>query len=94
MYKRPLLSHRVGLKSHNAFDRDIEANGEYYGVSQKLASAPLNCAPGQCYAYQNVAFSLIGDVVFAATGSFYDQAVDRRIFKPLGMNDALSLIHI
>ena len=83
-----LLSHRVGLKSHNAFDRDIEANGEYYGVSQKLASAPLNCAPGQCYAYQNVAFSLIGDVVFAATGSFYDQAVDRRIFKPLGMNDA------
>ena len=44
--------------------------------------------PGQCYAYQNVAFSLIGDVVFAATGSFYDQAVDRRIFKPLGMNDA------
>ena len=83
-----LLSHRVGLKSHNAFDRDIEANAEYYGVSQKLASAPLNCAPGQCYAYQNVAFSLIGDVVFAATGSFYDQAVDRRIFKPLGMNDA------
>ena len=83
-----LLSHRVGLKSHNAFDRDIEANAEYYGVSQKLASAPLSCAPGQCYAYQNVAFSLIGDVVFAATGSFYDQAVDRRIFKPLGMNDA------
>ena len=83
-----LLSHRVGLKSYNAFDRDIEANAEYYGVSQKLASAPLNCAPGQCYAYQNVAFSLIGDVVFAASGTFYDQAVDRRIFKPLGMNDA------
>jgi beta-lactamase class C len=83
-----LLSHRVGLKSHNAFDRDIEANGDYYNVSQKLALAPLNCAPGQCYAYQNVAFSLVADVVFAATGSFYEQAVDRRIFKPLGMNDA------
>ena len=83
-----LLSHRVGLQSHNAFDRDIEADTDYYGVSQKLAYAPLSCMPGQCYAYQNVAFSLIGDVVFAATGSFYDQAVDRRIFKPLGMNDA------
>ena len=83
-----LLSHRVGLQSHNAFDRDIESNADYYGVSRKLAYAPLECAPGQCYAYQNVAFSLIGDVVFAATGSFYDQAVDRRIFKPLGMNDA------
>ena len=83
-----LLSHRVGLQSHNAYDKDIEANVDYYGVSQKLAYAPLSCAPGQCYNYQNVAFSLVGDVVFAATGSFYDQAVDRRIFKPLGMNDA------
>ena len=83
-----LLSHRVGLQSHNAYDKDIEANADYYTVSQKLASAPLTCTPGQCYNYQNVAFSLIGDVVFAATGSFYDQAVDRRIFKPLGMNDA------
>jgi len=83
-----LLSHRTGLKSHNAFDRDIEANAGYYDVSQKLAYAPMGCTPGECYAYQNVAFSLIGDVVFAATGSFYDQAVDRRIFKPLGMNDA------
>ncbi len=83
-----LLSHRVGLHAHNAFDKDIEANVDYYSVARKLADAPLDCMPGQCYAYQNVAFSLIGDVVFAATGSFYDQAVDRRIFKPLGMNDA------
>jgi beta-lactamase class C len=34
-----------------------------------------------------VAFSLIGDVVYAS-GSFYEQSVERRIFKPLGMNDA------
>lgn len=83
-----VLSHRTGLRWHNAFDNDIEGNADYYTVSQKLATAPLGCRPGQCYEYQNVAFSLIGDVVFAATGSFYDQAVDRRIFKPLGMNDA------
>ena len=83
-----LLSHRVGLKAHNAFDRDIEGNAEYYQVAQKLGSAPLTCAPGQCYAYQNVAFSLVGDEVFAASGSFYEQEVQRRLFKPLGMNDA------
>ncbi|WP_372018980.1 serine hydrolase domain-containing protein [Pseudoxanthomonas sp. 10H] len=83
-----ILSHRVGLKAHNAFDRDIEGNAEYYQVSQKLGSAALTCAPGQCYAYQNVAFSLVGDVVFAASGSFYEQSVQRRIFEPLGMNDA------
>ncbi len=82
-----VLSHRVGL-THNTYDRDIEANADYRSLVQKLAYAPMACAPGQCYAYQNVAFSLIGDVVFAATGHFFSETVARRIFKPLGMNDA------
>lgn len=82
-----ILSHRVGL-THNAYDRDIERGGDYRDLLQQLAHAPMKCAPGECYAYQNVAFSTIGDVVFAATGHFYSETVSRRIFKPLGMNDA------
>lgn len=87
-----VLSHRVGLP-YNAFDRDVEANADYHTLTRRLANAPLTCHPGQCYAYQNVAFSLIGDVVFAASGNFYEQAVDRRILKPLGMNDASLGLH-
>lgn len=83
-----LLSHRTGLKVHNAFDKDIEADADYMTVAHKLASAPMECAPGQCYAYQNVAFSLVGDVIQAATGNDYAQLVNQRIFKPLGMSDA------
>ena len=82
-----VLSHRVGL-THNAYDRDIEANAGYHDLVQKLAYAPMKCAPGECYAYQNVAFSMISDVVFAATGQFFSDNVQRRIFKPLGMHDA------
>ena len=82
-----LLSHRVGL-THNAYDRDLEGNADFHALTVKMANAPMTCAPGQCYAYQNVAFSLVGDVVFAATGQFYSEAVARRIFKPLGMHDA------
>ncbi|QSX78455.1 serine hydrolase domain-containing protein [Agrilutibacter solisilvae] len=82
-----VLSHRVGL-SHNAFDRDLEGNADYVTLTQKLAYAPLKCAPGTCYSYQNIAFSLIGDVVQAAGGLPYGQAVQKRIFRPLGMNDA------
>lgn len=82
-----ILSHRLGLP-HNAFDRDIEANADYHGLVQKLAYAPMTCAPGDCYAYQNVGFSLIGDVVFAATGRFFSETVASRVFKPLGMHDA------
>lgn len=82
-----LLSHRVGL-SRNAYDRDLEAYVDYRTLTHKLANAPLQCQPGTCYAYQNVAFSLIGDIVFGATGTFYNEAVQRRLLKPLGMNDA------
>ncbi|MDE2408374.1 MAG: beta-lactamase family protein [Xanthomonadaceae bacterium] len=82
-----LLSHRVGL-TRNAFDRDLEGNADYHSLTLRLANAPMTCAPGQCYAYQNVAFSLIGDIVFATTGKFYSESVASRIFKPLGMHDA------
>ncbi|WP_457095567.1 serine hydrolase domain-containing protein [Lysobacter sp. P5_B9] len=82
-----LLSHRVGLR-HNAYDRDLEANVDYATLTQKLAYAPMECAPGTCYGYQNIAFSLIGDVIQGATGVPYGQAVQNRILRPLGMNDA------
>ena len=32
--------------------------------------------------------TVAGDVVYAASGQFYDEAVTSRILKPLGMNDA------
>jgi beta-lactamase class C len=82
-----VLSHRTGL-THNAFDRDLEGNADYYTLTHKLAYAPLKCTPGTCYSYQNIAFSLVGDVIQAAGGLPYAQAVSKRIFKPLGMNDA------
>jgi len=82
-----LLSHRVGLKAHT-YDRNIEANAEYRTLVELLSQAPMQCLPGDCYGYQNVAYSLIGDVVFASSGRFYDEMVARRLFLPLGMNDA------
>ncbi|WP_290887178.1 serine hydrolase domain-containing protein [Arenimonas sp.] len=84
---REVLSHRVGL-GYNAFDRDLEADQPYPLLAEKLSDAPLTCAPGDCYAYQNIAFSLVGDLVFAVTGDFYHHQVEKRLFHPLGMYGA------
>ena len=46
------------------------------------------CSVGSCYSYQNIAFSLIGDVTFAVTGDFFTHQVEKRIFHPLGMETA------
>lgn len=82
-----VLSHRVGLP-HNSFDRDLEGYEAYSTLRQRLANVSLKCQPGDCYAYQNIAFSLVGDVLGAATGTNYSEAVERRLFAPLGMQDA------
>lgn len=84
---RDVLAHRMGLKYHT-FDRDLEGDAPYPLLAARLGEAPLLCAPGECFGYQNVAFSLIGDVVFAVTGDFYTRLVELRLFAPLGMAGA------
>jgi beta-lactamase class C len=80
---RDVLSHRVGL-TRNTYDRDLDrtcptaAGGEAGERADGLHA-------GDCYAYQNIAFSLIGDLVFASTGDFYSHQVEKKIFHPLGM---------
>ncbi len=84
---RDILSHRVGLP-HNTYDHLIEQDEPYPLLVQRLREVPLTCAVGECYAYQNIAFSLIGDVTYAITGDFFYHLVEKRLFHPLGMTTA------
>lgn len=84
---RDVLAHRLGLKFHT-FDRDLEADVPFPVLAARLDEAPLLCPPGECFGYQNIAFSLIGDVVFAVTGDFFTRQVETRLFAPLGMDNA------
>lgn len=82
-----LLSHTVGLGFHT-FDRELEDDQPYPLLAQRLGEVPMLCPDGRCYAYQNVAFSLIGDLAFAVTGDFFTHLVEKKIFHPLGMYGA------
>lgn len=82
-----ILSHRVGLP-YNTYDRKLEEATPYPLLVTQLAKVLPVCQPGDCYAYQNIAFSLIGDMVFSVTGDFYSHQVEKRIFHPLGMTTA------
>ncbi|MET0225000.1 MAG: serine hydrolase domain-containing protein [Dokdonella sp.] len=84
---RDILSHRVGLP-HNTYDNLLEQDEPYELLVDRLKDVPLACPVGDCYGYQNIAFSLIGDVTYAATGDFYYHQVEKRIFHPLGMDTA------
>ena len=84
---RDVLSQRVGLP-HNTYDRLIEANEPYPLLVDRLKEVPMACDVGECYGYQNVTYSLIGDVIYATTGDFFSHQVEKRIFSPLGMTTA------
>lgn len=82
-----LLSHRVGI-TRNAYDNRLEAGLDPRVLRTQLAALKPLCAPGQCHAYQNVAFDAASEIVERVTGRPYAQMVERRLFQPLGMVDA------
>lgn len=82
-----LLSHRLGLV-RNAFDNKLEAGMDPRVLRPQLASAQLQCTPGACHTYQNVAFDAASEIVQNLTGQTYQSAVQQRLFGPLGMIDA------
>lgn len=84
---RDILSQSIGLP-HNAYDNLLSNGVPYQELERKLATVPMACDPGDCYGYQNIAFSLIGDVIHAKTGQFFIQLVDKYLFLPIGMTTA------
>jgi beta-lactamase class C len=82
-----VLSHTTGLPRH-AYSNLVNDGVPYDTILQKLKNVKFTHAPGTFYNYQNVVFSLIGDVIEKATRQSYEEALTERLFKPLGMRDA------
>lgn len=82
-----LMSHQTGL-TKNAYDRKLE-DGESPGLLRKrLGTAPLQCMPGTCHSYQNIAFDTASEILGQATGTIYVDAAQTQLFEPLGMDSA------
>ncbi len=82
-----LMSQSTGLMPH-AYTNLIEERMSYERIINRLDRVDFVCEPGRCYGYQNVVFSLVGDVVATATQQDYTQFVESRIFTPLDMQRA------
>lgn len=84
---RHILSHTTGLPRH-AYSNLLNDGLDYEQIVCKLKDVKLPYAVGKHHDYQNVAYSLIGDVIANSTGSSYNELLNERIFKPAGMKDA------
>ena len=89
-----ILSHASGLVP-NAYDNLVESPMAYNEIVARLMDVKQICQPGQCYGYQNVMFSLIGDVIHNATHLSYQRWLEAFLFQPLNMHNAgLGLAHM
>lgn len=84
---RHVLSHSTGLMPH-AFSNLLDAGVAYKKIQEKFHEIPSVCAPGRCYGYQNVVFSLVADVIENSLNTDYDAFVEENLFAPLGMHTA------
>jgi beta-lactamase class C len=81
-----VLSHRLGLV-RNAWDERLEAGEDPKLLRAALGTLPPYCAPATCYAYQNVAFDAVTEIVERVTGQDYASVARSRLFAPLAMTN-------
>src|SRR5258708_23362591 len=84
---RHVLSHTTGLPYHAFTDR-VDQGASFDTLVYHLRDLDLLGKPGQLYSYQNVGYSLIGQVIHSATGKTYEENLQEKVFGPLHMESA------
>ncbi len=82
-----LLSQTSGLPSYAGTEK-LENNISYEQLIQDLAVIPILYMPGEHYNYQNVVFSLTGDILAGITNQSFEKLLKEYIFNPLNLRHA------
>jgi CubicO group peptidase (beta-lactamase class C family) len=86
---RQLLTQTSGIPNYSSLpDWDEQLVVRHYERPQLVAlfrDLPLEFVPGEKYAYTNSGYYLLGLIIERASGEPYEQYLQDRIFKPLGM---------
>lgn len=84
---RHMLSQSSGLPRHT-YSHFIDAGKSYAETVARLRYVNFVCPPGKCFAYQNVPYSLSGEMIKKKAGMSFEQYTEEKIFDPLGMRSA------
>jgi CubicO group peptidase (beta-lactamase class C family) len=91
---RMLLNHRSGLRNYAYFTADpgvwdLKQTITNDDILRLLGEKDIQLAskPGTHFAYCNTNYALLALIIEKITGLKYGEAMDRMIFKPLGMKD-------
>ncbi|HLY57610.1 MAG TPA: serine hydrolase domain-containing protein [Stellaceae bacterium] len=83
---RSLLSHTSGIPTYDDLP-GMEGDRKVLRADfmKAIGALPLDFVPGDCWAYSNTGFVLLGRMVEDITGRTYRQAVTEELLRPVGL---------
>ncbi|MEL6770960.1 MAG: serine hydrolase [Bacteroidota bacterium] len=88
---RMLLNHTSGIPSMTGMEDFMQTrSNDAFTVDEMLAvfnEEAFDFEPGSQYAYNNSGYFLLGALIEAATGMTYAEALQAKLFDPLGLDD-------
>lgn len=88
-----MLSHTAGMPDEEDYgwDRPEYEDGALERYVRSLVERELDNAPGERFAYSNIAYEVLGDLVAKVRGMTFEAAIDAYILRPLGMTNSTLL---
>ena len=84
---REVLSHTSGLPFASPMEQPTLDGLPLRDAVRSYAMGPLQFAPGTKYQYSNAGINTAGRIIEVVIGMPYEQFLDERLLKPLGMRD-------
>jgi CubicO group peptidase (beta-lactamase class C family) len=84
---REILSHTSGLPFSSPLEQPTLDGLPLRDAVRSYAMVPLQFPPGTKYQYSNAGINTAGRIIEVVSGVPYEQFMEQRLFKPLGMKD-------
>ena len=82
-----ILSHTSGLRATTPVERPTLDLLPLRSAVESYAMLPLMFEPDSKYQYSNAGINTAGRIIEVVSGMPYEQFLDKRLFRPLGMKD-------
>ncbi len=84
---RDVMSHTSGMPFASAIEKPTLDGLPLKDAVRSYASTPLQSEPGTKYQYSNAGINTGARIIEVVSGMSYEDFMDQRLFKPLGMKD-------
>ncbi len=90
-----MLSHVSGMPDEENYhwDQPEYDEGALERYVRSLGNASLLFAPGERFAYSNIAYEVLGDLIAKLSGQSFEEYMRRQLLRPLGMSTSTFLKH-